>query len=294
MTAAGGADYYAPGGYPVNVYCFYAPDHRAEPLMPYYLTALATMAESARRAGIRGRLILGTVPGWEIDAGLAGRFDEIMLTPPGAPPVTDLSYLRVWAWNRFVNAPSFDAWTIAVDYDVLFVPPREIDEYPFVDDYAVGITEEPPFKAGYGQGKPNTGVLFLNPNRSAAVRSFFARFVETFERMKEQPDLRFGPGVWGPRRPYLREWGGDETVMSAMFPERALCSNGRYPHDVMLDDVAVRVFSSRWNDQPKAETGWAPAIRARGAYGNILHYAGDRKRCLFEDAAVILNLATGD
>ena len=187
--------------------------------------------------------------------------------------------LRTYGWMAYVNSPLFDAETISVDTDILF---QRDPGTAFDDSFDIGLTYECIQKTQWaGQGKINSGVMFLRPEQPERMKQFFAEFYETLLRMKDEPDERF---LIDGQHPTLKEWGGDEIALMALFEEGELASPEQESKLVLRNGLRIKTFPSRpWNCQICDKTDGAltmPYLEDVVAR----HFNGARKR-LLEDYA---------
>ncbi len=260
----------------MNILCFHVPADAPDKARRYW-RMYQLMAASLLKVQPKARFILITHEEAVVPRDLT--IDRVIRIGGHIGPWYHFHLLRTYGWLAYVRSPLFDDDTISVDTDILF----QQDPSPAFDgSFDIGLTYECIQKTYWaGQGKINSGVMFLRPERPGRVKRFFTEFYETLLRMKDEPDTRF---VIDGQHPTLKEWGGDEIALMALFEEGALASPEQESKQLLRDGLRIKTFPSHpWNCQICEETSGRLAMPfLEDAVAR--HFNGARKR-LIEDYA---------
>lgn len=271
----------------INIMCFHIPLENPGKVQSAFawksrehFSMYQAMVASIRRLKIPAKFHFVTYETANLPAGLT--VDEVLRIPATIAPINDVHRLRVHGWLLYCQSNLFDRPTIAVDPDLLF---QENPETAFSYDYDVGLTYQSPGDACAKSGIVSGGVIFLKPERRAAVTSFFEEAVRKVEELKDMEDIRFQRDGQYTR---FKEWGGDEAAIMEMFEPGELASPDLQPKTFRHGTTLVRTFPAyTWNCQdvrgPDGGLSWAP-----GAV--IVHFGGYRKRLFFDYAKTFLGL----
>lgn len=271
----------------INIMCFHVPLENPGKVQSAFawksrehFSMYQAMVASIRKLGISAKFHFVTYETTRLPAGLV--VDEVLRIPATIAPINDVHRLRVHGWQLYCQSNLFDRPTIAVDLDLLF---QGNPLAAFDDDYDIGLTYHSPGDECAKTGIINTGVIFLKPDRRDAVINFFRDAVRKIEETKDLEDTRFHREG---EHTLLKEWGGDEITIMAMFEPGELASLNQQPKTIRHGATLVRTFPAYlWNCQdmqtPNGGLTWAP-----GAV--IVHFCGYRKRLFFDYAKTFLGL----
>ncbi len=260
----------------MNILCFHVPSGDPEKARRYW-RMYQLMAASLLKVHANARFILVTHDEAVVPRGLC--IDKFIRIGADVAPQYQFHLLRTYGWLAYVSSRLFDDDTISVDTDILF---QRDPSAAFDGSFDLGLTYECIQKTHWaGQGKINSGVMFMRPEHPDRMKRFFTEFYETLLSMKDQPDERF---LIGGQHPTLKEWGGDEIALMALFGEGELASPDQEPKTLLRNGLRVRTFPSRpWNCQIRCKSGgtltmpYLEDVVAR-------HFNGKRKK-LIEDYA---------
>ena len=229
----------------MNILCFHVPLDDPDRVRRYW-RMYQLMAASLLKVHPGARFILATHEEAVIPRDL--HIDKFIRI--GADVGPNFHLLRTYGWLAYVRSSLFDDETISVDTDILF---QQDPSGAFDSTFDVGLTYECIQKRHWARlGKINSGIMFLRPERREQVEAFFAECYETLLGMKDEPDTRF---EFNGQHPTLKEWGGDEISLMAMFDEGALASPDQQSKIIVRNGLRIKTFPSHpWNCQIRNKT----------------------------------------
>ncbi len=168
---------------------------------------------------------------------------------------------RVVTMAAYVSSLAFNAPTVFLDSDAFLIRPMS---NIFANNFDVAVT----YRANPGMMPINEGVIYVNDRDPNAVIRFFRRYLATYLRLENMPDVIADYGN-------IRRWRGGQLSINGVSGAQS-----RYARSIRITHDAIRLAylpCSQFNLSDISEQEITRALIDRCA---VLHLKGNRKSWL--------------